>query len=394
MHSSVSRNTGISSFLFMILLAVNFIFILYPIDFDEALQRVNDSEISQNGVYLQSMALFNTIIFILLIIFNFSRVYIDKKLLPIFVIGFFLIISVLLSSINNTKFLVITLPISFIAVFIVFKYLKVYKGTLESLLICLIIWSAYPVISFIIRPWDLQYFSGDGINWISTFRGFAYHRNAYGFIAGMTILYLIILNKFKLSVNLLIIGIISFGIILSESRATIIAVIVMSTYYLSTSVKVFYFRMISLLSIFSILFYFAIDFISEMSTRGESTIFSADDRLALIEEFIIFFSDNLLFGLGGTVLSNNGDPVHNFIIQVMVSYGLLVSIPYFFLLWQIWKEGNKGFRTLFGYLLLFGLFQPYFQFGSISNYMLLLFIIAYMVENHLKTQQINKEFIK
>lgn len=387
------NNTGISTFLFMILLVVNFIFILYPVDFDEALQRINDSGNSQNGIYLQNMALFNTIIFILLIIFNFSRLYFNKKILLIFIIEFFLIISVLLSSINNTNFFIITLPISFITVFNIFKYLKVYKGTLFSLLIVLIIWSAFPVINFIIRPSDTQYFNGDGINWISTFRGFASHRNSYGFIAGMTILYILILNKFKLFVNILIISIISIGIILSESRATILAVILMATYYLSTFGKNFYFRIILLLSIFSIIFYFSIDYFIEMSSR-QSTIFKTDDRFSLIEEFTIIINDNLFFGLGGTVLSNNGDPVHNFFIQVIASYGLLVSIPYFFLLWQIWKEGNKEFRTLFGYLLLFGLFQPYFQFGSISNYMLLLFIVAYIVEIHHKTNQINKEFIK
>lgn len=375
--------SSISSLLVTILLLVNIVFILLPFSFEEALNRVYDSGNTRLEKYSLLIAIFNTLNFLILIFLNLDKI-LNIKLISIILIQVFLSISIVLSELDNTRFLLFTIPISFIAVFLVIRHIKTTKTILDLLLIIFILWSSIPVVDILLNPGNINYFSGDGKYWMSTFRGFAVHRNAYGFISGMTIL-LVILQVKNIYVKLSIIAIISYGIFLSESRSTIFSLIVIVTYFVSSNSNKRNFYLILSFGLSSILVYYLADYYYKSSIRG-STLFSYEDRISLVNEFTEIILNNLFFGLGGPVLSKSGDPVHNFFFQTIASFGIFVAFPYFVLLTQIWKEQNLRFRVLFGYLLLFGLFQPYFQFSAISNYMLILFIVAYLIDNEFKSR--------
>lgn len=146
-----------------------------------------------------------------------------------------LFLSVALSMfINNMHTGLITLicfPIEYLVIFIVARKYTFSKNIIRITILSLSIWSILPlfVMMFGMAKYKLAMITSvDGQ--ISTFGGFAFHRNFYGFYAGITIL-LCLFQRIKNVIKLSIITLCLVGILISASRSALISSIISMMFY-------------------------------------------------------------------------------------------------------------------------------------------------------------------
>jgi len=263
-------------------------------------------------------------------------------------------------------FPIIAIPFSYMALFYVFPQYKLNDKLLSTVLWIIVIWSIYPVVYIIIFPSD--YISSlfmDTLG-LKTFRGFAQHRNVYGFYAGIAIILLFVkYGNTRTFLKYILLLPLTVGLILSESRSSILATISVLLYrFIKTrgikpsSIPI---GVISMIAVFVSLQYY----LATYSVRGFELV--GYDRLSLWSQVIRQNSQYWVFGKGpGSNVVNTFHvdmTSHNFILQTLFDYGIFVSAFFFVLLVKVWQNAKKEYKYFLLYILIIGLFQPYFSYG-------------------------------
>ena len=367
------KQSKVIEIIYLIILIVNLGFQLYP-NLESGLNGNTEFETFTN-YYQLKLALFNALGFFIILLFNntYER---GPIIILVLLLEFFYLISIIAGGLNNTGLSFITTPLSYFTIFCVLFRYKINNNISSLIFITLLIWCILPIVLLVVWPIEmkLKLFSGDGVYNISTFRGFAIHRNVYGFYAGLSIILLFFVNikwKWRAFLYLFLL----LGIILSESRTSILLAIAVPAYFYSqkkqkSKIYKFIFLFSSVIILISIFV-----FLTVFKVRSGSLL-NYQDRNELLFEYADIFINNPLFGTGGILKKQEGFPVHNFIIQVLANYGIFTGFTFFALIYFIWNKGSLYFKTLFLYLLIFGLFQPYFNFGPISKMSLILILTA------------------
>jgi hypothetical protein len=236
----------------------------------------------------------------------------------------------------------------------------------------------------------IVYFTFPNFNLIdpidSTFRGFASHRNSYGYMVGLFILIILIKNIKSFYVFILPLTI---GLFLSQSRSSLIALLVSFFYYKISNTnykKILIIISILLISVFYLIF-------STYSTRinDEGDI----GRLLLINDYLDYIFKNPTWGYGGdyqieyfNTYSNEYEifPAHNTVLQVWASFGIIVLFLFINLLYKIFIL--KGFisRSIWIYLFLLSMFQPTLSIGVGTMFCLIAILATYYQNIVLDTQ--------
>jgi hypothetical protein len=240
-------------------------------------------------------------------------------------------------------------------------------------------WCIVPIAMLIAAPSgvikDLYEFDG-------SFGGLSYHRNVYGFYAGLTVLlmwFIDLKRKHKLILSIILL----IGLTLSESRTSILALSIAYFYLLikdndaAAKVRMKVKRYIPLVVIVTISI---IAYLINYGTRSNDMLVTSD-RSEIYMKFLGMFLSNIFWGRGEptTFISygtNEVTPVHNFILQVLVDYGLFTSIMFVLLLFLVWKKSGLYSRVLYLYLFIVGLFQPYFTFGFPTYFTLIIMLLS------------------
>ena len=235
-------------------------------------------------------------------------------------------------------------------------------------------YSVFPVLNYIIFN-DLSMIAYDG-----TFKGFAGHRNAYGFLAGLTIL--MIISHKKRNVLYLIVPIIGYGLMLAQSRSTIIATMIGILIMSGLSLRSWTNRAKIATAIigFSYLYILAMDYWTLFNISNSSTfsmarnMVSADNgRIEHLDHFYKFIQANLFWGYGGAY-TVWGSPAHNVIIQETANYGLISVILFLVLYYLNMSQYSSDGKAYFAYLLVLGMFQPALGIGI--NWLIALVVIT------------------
>lgn len=377
-------------FLIGLILLVNLFFLLFPIyEGGLILNKFNEVE-RYIEFYNPKLILFNTLIFIVIIIID-GQPKLSYNFISLLVLIFFFYLSISINLFRNSFLSFITIPISYYAVFIVLSRYKINFKILKYIYIIFVTWSIIPLFILIIPidlVWKLRMFSTDSENYITTFKGFAIHRNVYGFYTSLTIILLLFIeikSILKLFLNILLFS----GIILCEARTALLVSILVPAYYLIQTNKKKYLKY--LLIILPFIVYGLYFYLIEYSTRGENVI-NNDDRNELYVNSKDLIYNNLFFGIGGPALVNNEDPIHNFLLQVTASYGIFVTFSFLLFLYMLWQGRPLHFKLLMIFILIYGFFQPYFQFNALSNMALIVFLIAMVINNH-NSNELKKIFV-
>jgi hypothetical protein len=375
--------------LFSVLTMVNLIFILNPLRYNSKFLSIYASVENFNQTYLKYILVFNMIVF-LFILLN-SKLDLNNILVRLIVI-----LSVFYMAINwyhgtlAHYYSLIALPISYLTIFYVLPKYSTNRKLLLGIYGYLLVWALYPLIITFLNPngWDAYHFMDkDGLN---TFKGFAYHRNVYGFYVGVTLLLTLFINKpafryYKVVIALLL----TIGIVLSESRSTSLAAYISALYYLIKSGdkgKVYYlYASVITLALFTI---FGV-YILPNSVRGIEQLLDISDRIFINSTLITRHSDHLIFGNGvGTLLmntTNNDISAHNFVVQTILDYGIFIALLFFLILYKVWSNAGVRYQTLLLFLVLVGLSQPYFSFGVPTYFTLMTLLIAQSAEKGFST---------
>lgn len=214
----------------------------------------------------------------------------------------------------------------------------------------------------------------------NTFKGFATHRNSYGYMAG--ILILIILIK-EIKYLYVFIPPLIIGLILSQSRSSLIATFV-SLMYVKISNSNRKKLLISISIIISLVIYFLF---SIYSTRNNDE--GDIGRLILVNDYIDFISKNPIWGYGGDyqieyynkfVSEFEIFPAHNTILQVWASFGIIVLCFFINVLYQYLKRKGLVARSIWIYLIFLGMFQPTLSLG-VGTLFCLISILANYYDN-------------
>ncbi|MEG1692350.1 MAG: O-antigen ligase family protein [Bacteroidales bacterium] len=288
-------------------------------------------------------------------------------------------LSLLFTSFQAGLMAIFAVPIAYIVVFQIIAQ----NGISDKHMICatliLVVWCVFPLFYMLIAPIEhkIMLFNGseDSMTF-SSFGGFSLHRNYYGFYVGLSIILLTfydVLKKYRIVLYPLLL----IGLILSESRSSIIATLVcVSLFYIKKNgLKLSRLFMLSIgVGIIIFLWYY---FSQNFASRDIS---SNSDRWELYNGFFNIFWDNFFWGTGKSSLyfSSNypeGSPAHNFILQTLADYGFFTSLIFFFFIGYNFFHGGIYSKTLWCYLLIIGLFQPYFTFGIPISFTLITFLM-------------------
>lgn len=378
--NTIKANFAFSIILLVIFL-VNYFFILNP--FQSELLENNlliEKKLDFNELINYRLVMFNSICFTIIILLHTYFKIKNENLLIAYIMlfstyTFSIILNNLIGQNDEMGLALLSTPVSYLALLVFSIRYEVDKRIYGIMAFLLIYWSIMPMISIIINPAEYyKYFSyyGDGIT--STFRGYALNRNEYSFYAGLSIIVLFLSRINKIMKILFILAIIA-SILLAESRTTIIALVICYLYIKHEKNK-FTILMISKYLLGISFLYGVMTLYQNYSVRGIEQLTNYSDRKEIIYIYIDSIQNNLFWGVGKNFIDYNGDVAHNFIIQIIASYGIFVFASFIFFIYTLWKKTNKNFRTILLYLMFFGLFQPYFSLASINNMTLIAVIFA------------------
>lgn len=307
----------------------------------------------------------------------------DKKIL--FVIsalyGFYLT-SLVLTGVKSGLFSVINIPVSYFFLFAVIPRYKISKNAIDFLLWLMLFWTIIPIII-------LPFFSTESRTILisGNFSGFAIHRNLFAVIAGMVALWLLLNNSINNKLRILFLMLILIGIFISTSRSGIFAILISIVYYYvfkrksKAKVKLFYFFVI-----LSSLFFIILDLMLSSGLRDRTEIVNNEDRFELLQGYYEKWTQSPYFGQGEiyyyrSVTYRDGMPAHNFIFQTLADFGIFVTLAFLILLIITWMKFDINFRTFLLFLIIIGLFQPYFFFGGVAGFSLLVLLIGTSIKN-------------
>lgn len=358
------------------LLIINLLFALFPAWHISPLWNFIPTD-SYFSIWI-SLAKKITIIISLFIIL-FEKKYYSKRLFIAICVVF---IGVSLSLLFNdfyieTSYIVLFAPTEYIVLFIISKKYKFSKKLTSLIIYIMAIWSILPLVLLILFPGTI------GINMFislnggfNTFRGFALHRNFYGFYTGLTVL-LFMMSSANKSIKITVIITCFLGLILCGSRSSQLCTIVsMVILMVLKNKKLIYIIIpigVSCLAIFS---YFSQTLELRSSNYGDN-----DDRVEILKGFGKMISERPIIGYGKMtqyypIASPDEFPAHNIIAQVWADYGILTLLSFLILLLLAYQKSDKTFKVLFSYLLLISLSQPYFYVSLAWTFMVIIILLG------------------
>ena len=307
------------------------------------------------------------------------QVKIESKIV-FFLISFLAIsmtISIMANNFDSGFITLIFFPLEYLVLFTIVSNYSINRKLMKIIIVIMTIWAIAPIYLLAFGSLQDQIALVTGVDGkLSTFGGFAYHRNFYGFYTGLTII-LLIITPFPKVFKVLSITLCAVGIILSGSRSSLVCVLA------SLIVLLFLFNKKKFISILPFLIGFgslALFIFSYFGIRQKG-LEDNDDRFEIITGFWGIIRESPLWGNGKYMLYYSqhypeGAPAHNFIFQVWGDYGIFALLGFVLLLLIAYFKGNKLFKTLFFYLLTFGLTQPYFYLSMPQAFMVIIFIIG------------------
>lgn len=234
------------------------------------------------------------------------------------------------------------------------------KTSLVILRLLMVTFSVLPLLALSVNlpfevPFDLYY--------ANSYRGFSASRTDYGYFVGITILTLMA-RPFRTS-WVLILALFA-GMVLSESRAALISIIV-SVAYLQLSLwserKTAKVWLVFSLVVLALL---ATTFGSEYYGRGVTLFEDSGSRQEILEASLKKASESMLFGSGAFYQSVYvwGDywvEPHNSVLQSIINFGIIATSLWFAIIYKIYVVLYPVGRCFLLYWIIFGLFHPGFD---------------------------------
>ena len=301
--------------------------------------------------------------------------------LNILIMAFALSISVFISSLLNELELNLFLPIALMItyIFLIDYSTKIVEKeslwTFAKLYFTLI--TILPLLIYFIIPEKSYNFF-----WTENyFKGFDSSRTTYSFCATIAVIIHLIERKktwWLWSLTALI------GVYLASNR-TALFIIIFAAFFitfldrriiLKSYTKLFLLLITSIPMIILMIFFIRVEDINDHSRR-----------IQLLHTHINVWLDNFWFGLGGPnhlnylIINDNivdfrPTPAHNFLLESLVSFGIIATIIWLTLLWMFFKKLNDPGRILFVMTLFFGIFHNGFGLGVMNTFMFLCFLLC------------------
>lgn len=275
----------------------------------------------------------------------------------------------------------ICFPLEYIVICVIARDYSFGSRIIKITFVMLALWSILPL--FVMFAGSINYqiaMMSDVYGRLSTFGGFAFHRNFYGFYAGLTIilaLFIPMRSFWKVSIILLCLT----GIMLSASRSALMCTFaaILLFYYLTNKKK-----FISMLPFAGICVALILSAYTYFNLRSKG-LEDNDDRFEILRGFGEFIMDKPLLGNGEAMIYYSahypmGAPAHNFVVQVWADYGLITLLVMLGFLALIYFKSNVYLKVLLIYLLLFGLSQPYFYLSMPAAFMMITFLLGNCVD--------------
>ena len=378
------KSYSIQHILFYGLVVVNTCLLLLPLWSGGRIAQLGDVELFRTAA--------NHIVNILNVIICFSLFLSIRRtnklvLRSIIIISLMMLLSVLFNNELNQLTIVVEFFLIYTTIFCCVNTFSFSRIFFNVLIVVLCVWSILPILYLPIASTSDQIamFSADlnsnGVT--ASFGGFALHRNTYAFVAGLAFI-CCLMSDLKLFFKLLVISVLSIGLFLSASRGCILAVgLVVFIYY---NKRLTFKQRLLFLLLFSTAIYLLFVFSSKTESRilfDEST--GRDDIYSLavgeiMKSPILGFGKNILLDIG----HEDPSPVHNFILQTWLDYGLLALVFFLFLLFKIFKMSSPKARVILYYLLIVGFVQPYFTLSVPSEFtMISFFFIIYYNQQYI-----------
>ncbi|MDD2806221.1 MAG: hypothetical protein PHV33_11750 [Elusimicrobiales bacterium] len=363
-----SNNKSISA-IFVCMLMVNLLPALLPFyaggpisNYGSYLQVLTNINLVVNGVNLILATLG------LLVHFRGSKKVIRVPFLTTLLMVFFLNVAFMSGGYTSGRFLVFRILLTFIFLFSVLDYYRLPEWVGKYVKWTLFLWAVIPILLFWVYPPLRNVF---GSSYDGSFGGFSAHKNAYGVLVGIAVI--LILPRLNLY-WLLGLFVLLYGVLLSQSRATMLSIFAATTYYLAASKRQYFKKFFAVVLIVSVPQ--LITFVTEYGVRE---IFVDDARSAINQQYIELISGNVLLGSGGnaTIVDYKGGDMraHNFLLQSWADYGMFFVLAYLILLAVLWRRYSNISRALIIFMVIFGLFQPYMDPGGLGPVLMLCFLL-------------------
>lgn len=307
-------------------------------------------------------------------------------IIPIVLLTLSFLLSIVMTGFKSGFVAIWGIPLSFTYMYCEMKKYAISNRLLHFIFYFLFFWSFLPLLYIIVAPFSSVVTFFTSVNGsLDTFSGFALHRNFYGMIVGCVFLLLPFVKirptfKFIILVSLLI------GIYLAACRSVIVAIIIAGGYWLLINNGINKRKRI-LLIIVSIIVVFVGNFVYEKYTIRE--VNDNDDRKELYHGFYNKIKEKPLWGYGKEVRYysirrqfQEGTPAHNFILQVAANNGLIVLFFFMVFLLIFFLKSGRYTRVFLIYVMVWGLFQPYFSLGIPSPQIYIPLICGYFLDNN------------
>lgn len=303
-----------------------------------------------------------------------------NDILPFVVLALTYAISLFFNGKISSIFAAISIPLNYYAIFLA-QQRKIFNLS-YIIIIILALWVFLPVIDFFFFSdsyrQSLFFYSSSEIGDFNDndFSGYAYHKNAYGYICGLLIIILQYLN-IKRIYKFILIPLIIICILFSGCRSVLVSIlgVFFISYFKNKSEKFHLIRnhlgragtkKLRLRYMGLIILIVAISSVAIMFLI-QNSIFDDPFRLLIYEHFFSVIKSNFYFGVGEPVFFDSDDPAHNFILQILADNGFFCFIAFMWVIFRIFKSSTKMGQMLIIYLLLVSLFQPTLSLSAPSS---------------------------
>jgi hypothetical protein len=265
-------------------------------------------------------------------------------------------------------------PMLFISPLILFYFIKSIESGMPSPLSIVKISFLLYFIIFFPAALILLNFADSILVADSGLLAFSDSRTDYGYIAGLAFLLSVTSRTHLRFIFPILIGI---CIILSENRASIVAICIALSFYLyfSRERRIIVFIIVALgisLSLFWSL---------DLSIRGDEYFRDSGERILMLYTGFNVFLGQPFFGSGKfytpiVLYGNYIVEVHNSIVQSLLNFGLIPSLLWYYMVVKFFQKLGIISKTVLIYWFVFGLFHPGFDAFLLGGETLLVFALC------------------
>lgn len=384
---NVNKTTNLADTLVIfIILIINLYMALYPLWQGSSIWgEYSDIELFRRSFF----PLIVVEVMLALVLFLRHSFVFNKTVGSLFLLSVLYVISSFFSGSSfNGAFRFLAVPVLYYII-VTIDTCRYYKLIVCIIVSIIIVWCIAPIIDYLFSPLDRKLlFFPHATNYENNgFGGYALHKNVYAFFAGIGVLCLLQLKGNRL-IRILLIITLFVAIIISCSRSSLVALVIaiICNYILSKrGADKLHLKKKHIIVVLIIVSLSAFYFIRE-------EFFVDKERLYIVAQFISVIKSNFLFGTGVTTVVDDGfamSPAHNFILQSFADCGVFVTIAFLLFLFQMYKSGTRIFKVFMLYIVVIGLFQPYFALSLPNEYMMPCFLIPKFLNNEY-TQEIGQ----